>query len=68
MRSSTGTHFLRQLFGVAVVTSIRAEVDVAAVTWAHAAEAFLATRSRAQAWSAGTVVKYRQTVTDIPGA
>jgi integrase len=48
-----------------VVAQIRADNYAAAPTWAHAVEAFLATHSRAQAWSPGTVVKYRQTLTGL---
>lgn len=48
-----------------MVTPIRARDGEAAPTWAHAVEAFLATHSRAQAWSPGTVVKYRQTLTGL---
>ncbi len=34
-------------------------------TLAHAVEAFLAAHDRAGAWAAGTVVKYRQTLTGL---
>jgi hypothetical protein len=48
-----------------VVTAIRADGGAVAPTWEHAVEAYLAAHGRAGAWSPGTVVKYRQTLTGL---
>ena len=48
-----------------VVTALHSSGAVSAPTFAHAAEAFLAAHTRAGAWSPGTVVKYRQTLTGL---
>ncbi len=48
-----------------MVSPIRGAGQGAEPTLAHAVDAFLANHSRAGAWSAGTVVKYRQTLTGL---
>jgi len=70
LRGSTPTRFLRQTREDAVATinppprrPIEDGCNGPAPTYAHGVEAFLIAHDRAGAWSAGTAVKYRQSLT-----